>query len=128
MDVLAGYKTGGHISGDININGQPKTDATWRSIAGYCEQVDLHNPSLTVRESLVFAARMRLRPFDTADVAKVSFANKILTLLQLEEFADMLVGEEARGEGLPKHARKRLTVGVELAANPSIVFADEPTR
>lgn len=34
----------------------------------------------------------------------------------------MLVGDEASGEGLPKHARKRLTVGVELSANPSVLF------
>ena len=115
LDVLAGYKTGGHISGDVNINGQPKTDATWRTIAGYCEQVDLHNPSLTVRESVVFASRMRLRPFSLPDDDVVSFANQILKILELEEFADMLVGDEAAGEGLPKHARKRLTVGVEMA-------------
>lgn len=113
--------------GEININGHPKTDVTWRSIAGYCEQVDLHNPAMTVRESLVFAARMRLRPFSLADEAKVGFASKILELLELSEFADMLVGDEASGEGIPKHARKRLTVGVELAGNPSILFADEPT-
>lgn len=97
------------------------------SISGYCEQSDLHNPSMTVHESLIFAARMRLRPFSLADDKKVAFANIIMNLLELDEFADMLVGDEASGEGLPKHARKRLTVGVELAANPSILFADEPT-
>jgi len=127
LDVLAGYKTGGHISGEISINGKPKTDTAWKSIAGYCEQVDLHNPALTVKESLIFAARMRLRPFALPDEEKVRFAVSIISLLDLEEFADMMVGDEARGEGLPKHARKRLTVGVELAANPSILFADEPT-
>jgi len=127
LDVLAGYKTGGYITGDVNINGKPKTDATWRSIAGYCEQVDLHNPAMTVRESLIFAARMRLRPFTLPDEAKMRFAMDIISLLGLRDFADMLVGNEAAGEGLPKHARKRLTVGVELAGNPSILFADEPT-
>ncbi|KAL7550698.1 hypothetical protein ACHAWF_013918 [Thalassiosira exigua] len=127
LDAIAGYKTDGHLSGDVNVNGVPKNDEIWRSIAGYCEQVDLHNPSMTVRESLIFAARMRLRPFSLADDKKVAFATKIMTLLELDEYSDMLVGDEASGEGLPKHARKRLTVGVELAANPSILFADEPT-
>ena len=127
LDVIAGYKTGGHISGSVNVNGMPKTPETWRSIAGYCEQVDAHNPAMTVRESLVFAARMRLRPFTIQDTDKIAFAEEILLLLELHDFADMLVGDEARGEGLPKHARKRLTVGVELASNPSILFADEPT-
>lgn len=127
LDCIAGYKTDGHLFGDIKVNGLEKNDEIWRSIAGYCEQVDLHNPSLTVMESLIFAARMRLRPFSLADYKKVAFATNIMKLLELEEFADMLVGDEASGQGLPKHARKRLTIGVELAANPSILFCDEPT-
>jgi len=124
---VAGYKTSGYLNGDIQVNGLPKNDEIWRSIAAYCEQVDLHNSAMTVRESLIFAARARLRPFSLADEKKVAFATKIMNLLELDEYADMLVGDEANGEGLPKHARKRLTVGVELAANPSILFADEPT-
>jgi len=39
MDVIAGYKTGGAISGDIMIDGRPKNDAVWKKIAGYAEQV-----------------------------------------------------------------------------------------
>jgi len=127
LDVLAGYKTGGHITGDIAINGVAKTDETWRLIAGYCEQTDLHNPAMTVRESLLFAARMRLRPFSLSEEARTAYCEENMRLLELEEFADILVGDEAAGEGLPKHARKRLTLGVELVANPSILFADEPT-
>ena len=127
LDAIAGYKTSGHLSGDIKVNGIAKDDGIWRSIAGYCEQVDLHNPSMTVIESLIFAARMRLRPFSLEDYKKVAFATNIMKLLELEDYADMLVGDEAAGEGIPKHARKRLTVGVELAANPSILFCDEPT-
>ena len=128
LDVLAGYKTGGHIDGEISLNSAPKDDATWKLVAGYCEQTDLHNPAITVRESLMFAARMRLRPFSLAEDARVEHVEDILKLLELEEFADVLVGDEGAGEGLPKHARKRLTLGVELAANGSILFADEPTR
>ena len=128
LDVLAGYKTGGYIDGEISLNSAPKDDATWKLVAGYCEQTDLHNPAITVRESLMFAARMRLRPFSLAEDARVEHVEDILKLLELEEFADVLVGDEGAGEGLPKHARKRLTLGVELAANGSILFADEPTR
>lgn len=85
MDVIAGYKTSGHISGDINVNSKPKDDSIWRSIAGYCEQCDLHNPSMTVRESLIFATRTRLRPFTLSDDKKVAFAMKVMALLELEE-------------------------------------------
>lgn len=105
----------------------PKTDEMWRRVAGYCEQTDLHNPAMTVRESLVFAARMRLRPFSLSEETRAAYCEEIMKLLELEDYADILVGDEAAGQGLPKHARKRLTLGVELTANPSILFADEPT-
>lgn len=60
MDVLAGRKTGGYIEGDIRINGFPKRQETFARIAGYCEQVDIHSPQVTVRESLVYSAWLRL--------------------------------------------------------------------
>ncbi|KAL3909226.1 MAG: hypothetical protein SGILL_008169, partial [Bacillariaceae sp.] len=131
MDVLAGYKTGGHISGDIHMNGVAKTEETWKSVAGYCEQCDLHNETCTVRESLLFSARLRLKTkpgtSKEIDAAKEKWCDQMIDWLGLEEFADVLVGNEAGGEGLPKHARKRLTVGVEWASNCSVLFADEPT-
>ena len=39
LDVIAGYKTGGRITGEILINGQPKETDVWRQISGYAEQV-----------------------------------------------------------------------------------------
>ena len=57
LDCISGYKTSGHLNGDIQVNGVPKNDEIWRSIAGYCEQVDLHNSAMTVRESLIFAGK-----------------------------------------------------------------------
>jgi ABC-type multidrug transport system ATPase subunit len=71
---------------------------------------------MTVRESLLFAARMRLRPFSLTEEVRVLYCEDNMKLLDLEEYADILVGDEAAGEGLPKHARKRLTLGVELLA------------
>lgn len=60
MDVLAGRKTGGYIEGDITISGYPKIQGTFARISGYCEQNDIHSPRLTVYESLVFSAWLRL--------------------------------------------------------------------
>lgn len=87
---------------------------------------------MTIRESLLFASRLRLKTkpgasSEEADAAKAKFCENLLEWLDLKDFADILVGDEASGEGLPKHARKRLTVGVEWASNCSILFADEPT-
>lgn len=60
MDVLAGRKTGGYIEGDIKISGFPKKQETFARISGYCEQNDLHSPQVTVRESLIYSAFLRL--------------------------------------------------------------------
>lgn len=60
MDVLAGRKTGGYIEGDIRISGYPKVQATFARIAGYCEQNDIHSPQVTVYESLIYSAWLRL--------------------------------------------------------------------
>lgn len=62
MDVLAGRKTGGIIEGSICISGYPKKQETFARISGYCEQNDIHSPCLTVFESLLFSAWLRLPP------------------------------------------------------------------
>lgn len=60
MDVLSGRKTGGYIEGDIRISGYPKKQETFARVTGYCEQNDIHSPQVTVRESLIYSAFLRL--------------------------------------------------------------------
>jgi ABC-type multidrug transport system ATPase subunit len=60
MDVLAGRKTGGYITGSIKISGYQKKQETFARISGYCEQNDIHSPHVTVYESLVYSAWLRL--------------------------------------------------------------------
>lgn len=60
MDVLAGRKTGGYIEGDVRISGFPKKQETFARISGYCEQNDIHSPQVTVKESLIYSAFLRL--------------------------------------------------------------------
>ncbi|POM67393.1 ABC Superfamily, partial [Phytophthora palmivora] len=56
MDVIAGRKTGGTICGKILLNGYPANDLAMRRCTGYCEQMDIHSESATVREALIFSA------------------------------------------------------------------------
>jgi ABC-type multidrug transport system ATPase subunit len=72
MDVLAGRKTGGYIEGSINISGYPKKQETFARISGYCEQFDIHSPQVTVHESLVFSAWLRLSPDVDTETRKVN--------------------------------------------------------
>ncbi|KAF3450289.1 hypothetical protein FNV43_RR06369 [Rhamnella rubrinervis] len=60
MDVLAGRKTGGYIDGRIKISGFPKNQETFARISSYCEQNDIHSPHVTVYESLLYPAWLRL--------------------------------------------------------------------
>lgn len=60
MDVLSGRKTGGIIEGEIRIGGYPKAQKTYARISGYCEQTDIHSPQITVEESVMYSAWLRL--------------------------------------------------------------------
>lgn len=69
MDVLAGRKTGGYTDGTIMISGFPKRQETFARISGYCEQTDIHSPHVTVYESLMYSAWLRL-PSDVDSATK----------------------------------------------------------
>lgn len=71
MDVLAGRKTGGYIDGNITISGYPKNQATFARISGYCEQNDIHSPNVTIHESLIYSAWLRLPKEVDAETRKV---------------------------------------------------------
>ncbi|WZZ57647.1 hypothetical protein YC2023_057754 [Brassica napus] len=125
MDVLAGRKTGGYIDGNITISGYPKNQQTFARISGYCEQTDIHSPHVTVYESLVYSAWLRL-PKEVDSNTRKMFIDEVMDLVELTPLRQALVGLPGES-GLSTEQRKRLTIAVELVANPSIIFMDEPT-
>ncbi|KAI3419000.1 uncharacterized protein J3R85_013510 [Psidium guajava] len=125
MDVLAGRKTGGYIEGTITISGYPKKQETFARISGYCEQTDIHSPNVTVYESLLHSAWLRLPPEVDGQTRKM-FIEEVMELVELNPLRQALVGLPGVS-GLSTEQRKRLTIAVELVANPSIIFMDEPT-
>ncbi|XAR69347.1 Xenobiotic-transporting ATPase [Bertholletia excelsa] len=125
MDVLAGRKTGGYIEGRITISGYPKKQETFARIAGYCEQIDIHSPHVTVYESLQYSAWLRL-PSEVDPSTRKMFVDEVMELVELTHLREALVGLPGVN-GLSTEQRKRLTVAVELVTNPSIIFMDEPT-
>ncbi|XP_068660074.1 pleiotropic drug resistance protein 2-like isoform X3 [Aristolochia californica] len=125
MDVLAGRKTGGYIDGVVSISGYPKNQATFARVSGYCEQTDIHSPHVTVYESLVYSAWLRLAP-EVKEETRKMFVEEVMELVELTQLKNALVGLPAVS-GLSIEQRKRLTIAVELVANPSIIFMDEPT-
>ncbi|DBB15923.1 TPA: hypothetical protein ACH3X3_003297 [Trebouxia sp. C0006] len=125
MDVLAGRKTSGKIEGDVRINGHPKEQETFARVSGYVEQFDTHTAAATVYEALMFSGT--LRNGIEVDVATTkTFVDQVLGLVELQTMRNAVVGRPGE-DGLSVEQRKRLTIAVELVANPSIVFMDEPT-
>ncbi|KAL5975652.1 hypothetical protein ACLOJK_019978 [Asimina triloba] len=125
LDVLAGRKTGGYIEGNITISGYPKKQETFARVSGYCEQNDIHSPNVTVHESLVYSAWLRL-PADIDSKTRKMFVEEVMQLVELSSLRGSLVGLPGIN-GLSTEQRKRMTIAVELVANPSVIFMDEPT-
>ncbi|PYH75709.1 ABC-transporter [Aspergillus uvarum CBS 121591] len=124
LNVLAGRISMGVVTGDILVNGSPLGASVQRS-TGYVQQQDLHLHTATVRESLQFSALLR-QPKSVPVAEKYEFVEKVIRMLNMEDFAEAVVG--IPGEGLNVEQRKLLTIGVELAAKPALLlFLDEPT-
>ncbi|UPK91915.1 hypothetical protein LCI18_002850 [Fusarium solani-melongenae] len=124
LDVLATRVTMGVVSGDTRIDGKP-TDSSFQHRVGYVQQQDVHLNTMTVREALEFSALLR-QSAEISREEKIKYVEYVIEMLDMQEFSDAVIGTP--GEGLNVEQRKRLTIGVELAARPQLlVFLDEPT-
>eukprot|EP00516_Mucochytrium_quahogii_P004535 CAMPEP_0203759468 /NCGR_PEP_ID=MMETSP0098-20131031/12510_1 /ASSEMBLY_ACC=CAM_ASM_000208 /TAXON_ID=96639 /ORGANISM=" , Strain NY0313808BC1" /LENGTH=1654 /DNA_ID=CAMNT_0050652455 /DNA_START=147 /DNA_END=5108 /DNA_ORIENTATION=+ len=120
MDVISGRKTVGYARGDILVNGEPKVQHEFVKYTGYVEQFGVHASCATIKESLEFSANLRLAE-GTSKQKIEDYVQSVLQLLELHDIQDALCGT------LSMEQNKRVTLGVELVANPSIIFCDEPT-
>ena len=120
LDVLGGRKTVGKITGQMHINGAPMDHNLFMRVSAFAEQEDVHADYSTVREAIAFSASMRL-PASLTSSQRSAFVDYVLSLLELTPIANYRTGSLSLGE------RKRLTIAVELAANPTVLFLDEPT-
>ena len=124
LDVLASRKNIGTISGDVLVDGAKPGTAFQRGTS-YAEQLDVHESTQTVREALRFSADLR-QPYEVSQEEKYNYVEEVISLLEMEDIADAVIGEP--DSGLAVEQRKRVTIGVELAAKPELLlFLDEPT-
>ncbi|OJJ45647.1 hypothetical protein ASPZODRAFT_98405 [Penicilliopsis zonata CBS 506.65] len=124
LDVLASRVTMGVVTGEMLVDGRLR-DQSFQRKTGYVQQQDLHLHTTTVREALQFSAVLR-QPAHVSRQEKLDYVEEVIKLLGMETYADAIVG--VPGEGLNVEQRKRLTIGVELAAKPQLLlFLDEPT-
>ncbi|CAB4289194.1 unnamed protein product [Prunus armeniaca] len=111
-------------SGTITYNDQPYTKSLKRRI-GYVMQDDLLFPHLTVKETLTYAALLRL-PITLTRNQKEERAMDVINELGLERCQDTLIGGTFV-RGVSGGERKRVCIGNEILLNPSLLFLDEPT-
>ena len=124
LNVLAQRTDVGVVQGDFMVDGR-RLPRSFQADTGYCQQQDVHLAQTTVREALQFSALLR-QPRETPKEERIAYVETVIELLEMQSFAEALVGDV--GEGLNVEQRKRLTIGVELAAKPSLLlFLDEPT-
>ncbi|KAH8731348.1 ABC-2 type transporter-domain-containing protein [Phaeosphaeriaceae sp. PMI808] len=120
LNTLSQRQSIGVVSGEMLVDGKGLRKAFQRG-TGFCEQMDLHDGTATIREALQFSAILR-QDKSTPKQEKLDYVNKIIDLLELQDIQDALVSS------LSVEQKKRLTIGVELAAKPSLLlFLDEPT-
>lgn len=92
LDVLAQRKDSGEIYGSILIDGQPQ-GISFQRTTGYCEQMDVHEGTATVREALEFSALLR-QPSHVPRKEKIEYVDQIIELLELSDIQDALIGGE----------------------------------
>lgn len=88
-------------------------------------QSDILAPTSTVRETLLFAAHLRL-PENIPDAVKQARALEVMQQLGLSDVADTRVGDVAR-RGISGGEMRRVSIGLELIAAPDVLILDEPT-
>lgn len=113
-------------SGKMTFNGAEPSDSVIRSVCSYvCQDDDALLPSLTVRETLRFAAGLRLPSFlSTAE--KYARAEEVLVKMGLKECADHLIGNELV-KGISGGEKRRVTIAVQILTDPKVLLLDEPT-
>ncbi|KAJ5817413.1 CDR ABC transporter [Penicillium robsamsonii] len=124
LNVLANRVTTGVVTGTMLVDGKP-SDPSFQRKTGYVQQQDVHLSTCSVRESLEFSALLR-QPASVPREEKLVYVDEVIRLLEMDDYADAIVG--IPGEGLNIEQRRRLTIGIELAAKPELLlFLDEPT-
>ncbi|KAG4150908.1 hypothetical protein ERO13_D04G032000v2 [Gossypium hirsutum] len=121
LEILAGKFT--PQSGSILVNQSPIDKAQFRKISGYVTQADNLFPLLTVEETLMFSAKLRLR------LPQAQLSSRVKSLIQelgLEHVAMARVGDD-RVRGISGGERRRVSLGVDVIHDPKVLILDEPT-
>ncbi|GMN46029.1 hypothetical protein TIFTF001_015213 [Ficus carica] len=125
LDALAGRIAQGSLEGSVRIDGKQVTTSYMKRISSYVMQDDQLFPMLTVFESFLFAAEVRLPP-SISKVEKKNRVHELLHQLGLQSAIHTYIGDEGR-RGVSGGERRRVSIGIDIIHKPSLLFLDEPT-
>ncbi len=109
----------------MRLNGAPYDNAELKRVSGYVMQDDLLNGYLTVEETLMYTAELRL-PRTFTDKERKERVDDVLKDLGLEHARHDIIGGQSK-QGISGSERKRLCVCMQLLNRPQLLFLDEPT-
>ncbi|KAK4193266.1 putative ATP-dependent permease precursor [Podospora australis] len=127
LDILARKNKRGQVTGDFYVNGEKVSDVDYKNATGFVDQEDTMLPTLTVHETILTSALLRL-PKDMGRAAKEQRVLEVEKQLGIHHIRDSLIGsEEGKGRGISGGEKRRVSIACELVTSPSILFLDEPT-
>jgi ABC-type multidrug transport system ATPase subunit/pSer/pThr/pTyr-binding forkhead associated (FHA) protein/ABC-type transport system involved in multi-copper enzyme maturation permease subunit len=123
LNVISGYNKA--TDGSVHINGIElyRNFDIVKQLIGYVPQDDIIHPELSVYESLLYSAKLRL------DLSKIEIDERIDEVLKdlgIYDIKDKRIGSADR-KGISGGQRRRVNLAVELIADPDLIFLDEPT-
>jgi ABC-type multidrug transport system ATPase subunit len=124
LDILARKRKKGVVEGEFFLNGKSVSDSRFKSVVGFVDQEDTLMPSLTVYETVLYSALLRL-PKNMSVAAKKYRVLETLEELGILGIKDMRIGNEGE-RGISGGEKRRVTIACELVTSPSILFMDEP--
>ncbi|PVV01683.1 hypothetical protein BB560_003888, partial [Smittium megazygosporum] len=125
LNALSGRIISGKLEGTILFNGNKRVPREFKKIEAYVDQNDVLYPNLTVRESLLYSADLRMGNFYTPQ-ERIQRVDSLINSLMLVKCKDSVV-EGTKERGISGGERKRTAIGVEILADPKLMLLDEPT-
>lgn len=127
LDILARKNKRGVVQGDFYVNGEKVDDNEYRNVIGFVDQEDTMLPTLTVHETILTSALLRL-PKGMSNSVKEQRVFEVEKQLGIYHIKDQIIGSaEGKGRGISGGEKKRVSIACELVTSPSILFLDEPT-
>ncbi|KAJ6229696.1 abc transporter g family member 28 [Anaeramoeba flamelloides] len=125
LNTLCGKASYGIPNGTVKLNGYEESITEYKKVIGFVPQEDIMMRELTVKENMLFSAKLRLdRDMPKKDIK--NFVSDVIKTLGLWDVRHSPIGDETK-RGVSGGQRKRVNAGLELVANPVGLFLDEPT-